>query len=314
MIGTVSRKRPAASNQPFSNFMTEPVFRFAPSPNGHLHLGHALSALLNARAAVVLHGRFLVRVEDIDQTRCTPELERDMFDDLAWLGVPLDEPVLHQSEAFPHYRSALEKLQDLGLVYPAYLTRAEIKRFVKDHEEKGSPWPRDPDGAPIYPGDDAVLSEEEIQERAQSDAPFALRLDMKAALSRIGEPLTWQEYGAEGPALFEPAKSIAVDAAAWGDVVLARKDTPTSYHLSVVVDDAGQGITDVLRGQDLYAATSVHRVLQHLLDLPEPRYRHHRLILGDDGRKLSKSNQDTSLRSLRETGVTHADLRKRIGL
>lgn len=314
MIGTVSRKRPAASDQPFSSFMTEPVFRFAPSPNGHLHLGHALSALLNARAAVALHGRFLVRVEDIDQTRCTPELESNMFEDLAWLGVPLDEPVLRQSEAFPHYRSALEKLQDLGLVYLAYLTRAEIRRFVAGHEEKGGPWPRDPDGAPLYPGDDAVLSEEEIQERSQSDAPFALRLDMKAALSRIGEPLTWQEFGAEGPALFEPAKSIAVDAASWGDVVLARKDTPTSYHLSVVVDDARQGITDVLRGQDLYAATSVHRVLQHLLDLAEPRYRHHRLILGDDGRKLSKSNQDTSLRSLREAGVTHADLRKRIEL
>ena len=229
-------------------------------------------------------------------------------------SIEVAEPVLRQSEAFPHYRSALEKLQDLGLVYPAYLTRTEIKRFVKDHEEQGSLWPRDPDGAPLYPGDDAVLSEEEIQQRSQSDAPFALRLDMKAALSRIGEPLTWQEYGAEGPALFEPAKSIAVDPAAWGDVVLARKDTPTSYHLSVIVDDARQGITDVLRGQDLYAATSVHRVLQHLLDLPEPRYRHHRLILGDDGRKLSKSNRDTSLRSLREAGVTHPGLRKRIGL
>lgn len=294
--------------------MTEPVFRFAPSPNGHLHLGHALSALLNARAAVALHGRFLVRIEDIDQTRCTPDLERDIFEDLAWLGVSLKEPVLRQSEAFPHYRSALEKLQDLGLVYPAYLTRAEIKRFVAAFEEKGIPWPRDPDGAPLYPGDDAVLSEAEIQERAQSDAPFALRLDMTAALGRIDEPLTWQEFGAEGPSLFEPAKTIAADATSWGDVVLARKDTPTSYHLSVVVDDARQGITDVLRGQDLYAATSVHRVLQHLLNLPEPRYRHHRLILGDDGRKLSKSNQDTSLRSLRVSGVTHVELRRRIGL
>ena len=139
MIGTVSRKRPAASNQPFSSFMTEPVFRFAPSPNGHLHLGHALSALLNARAAVALHGRFLVRVEDIDQTRCTPGLERDMFEDLAWLGVPLDEPVLRQSEAFPYYRSALEKLQDLGLVYPAYLTRAEIKTLRRGSRRKGQP-------------------------------------------------------------------------------------------------------------------------------------------------------------------------------
>lgn len=294
--------------------MTEPVFRFAPSPNGHLHLGHALSALLNARAAVALHGRFLIRVEDIDQTRCTPELERDMFEDLEWLNIPLDEPVLRQSEAFPFYRNALERLQDMGLVYPAYLTRAEIKRFVAGYEAKGAAWPRDPDGAPLYPGDDTVLSRQEQQDRAQSDAPFALRLNMAAALERIGGGITWQELGAEGPALFHPPKTISGDAAAWGDVVLARKDTPTSYHLSVVVDDARQGITDVLRGQDLYEATSVHRVLQSLLELPEPRYRHHRLILGEDGRKLSKSNQDTSLRSLRGAGVSHAELRSRIGL
>ncbi|QDG75461.1 tRNA glutamyl-Q(34) synthetase GluQRS [Labrenzia sp. PHM005] len=294
--------------------MTEPVFRFAPSPNGHLHLGHALSALLNARAAVALQGRFLVRVEDIDQTRCTPDLERDMFEDLEWLGVPLDEPVLRQSGSFPLYRNALERLQDLGVVYPAYLTRAEIKRFVADYEKDGAVWPRDPDGAPLYPGEDAVLSPKEQQDRAQSDGAFALRLNMKAALARIEVPLTWQEYGAEGSALFRSPKTVPVDALAWGDVVLARKDTPTSYHLSVVVDDARQGITDVLRGQDLYAATSVHRVLQSLLGLPEPRYRHHRLILGEDGRKLSKSNQDTSLRSLREAGISHAELRRRIGL
>jgi glutamyl-Q tRNA(Asp) synthetase len=178
----------------------------------------------------------------------------------------------------------------------------------------GAVWPRDPDGAPRYPGDAAVLSEQERQDRAQSDAPFALRLNMQAALEKIGRELTWQEYGAEGQALFDPPREIAVDATAWGDVILARKDTPTSYHLSVVVDDARQGITDVLRGQDLYAATSVHRVLQVLLDLPEPRYRHHRLILGGDGRKLSKSSQDTSLRALREAGISHAELRKRIGL
>lgn len=294
--------------------MTEPVFRFAPSPNGHLHLGHALSALLNVRASVSLHGRFLVRVEDIDQTRCTPELERDMFEDLAWLGVPLDQPVLRQSDAFPWYRDALERLQDLGLIYPAYLTRAEIKRFVADYEKDGVVWPRDPDGAPLYPGDDAVLSGKEQAVRAQSDAPFALRLKMEAALAHIGTQLTWQESGAEGPALFDALRAVPVDAASWGDVVLARKDTPTSYHLSVVVDDARQGITDVLRGEDLYAATSVHRVLQCLLDLPEPKYRHHRLILDDDGRKLSKSSRDTSLRALREAGMSHAELRSRIGL
>jgi len=294
--------------------MSQPVFRFAPSPNGHLHLGHALSALLNARAAVALSGRFLVRVEDIDRARCTPELEQDMFEDLAWLGLPLDEPVLRQSDAFPHYRAALERLQDMGLVYPAYLTRAEIKAFVAEHEAAGQRWPRDPDGAPLYPGDAAVLPAREAAGRASSDVPFALRLNMKKALERIGRPLTWQEAGAEGDALFQPSRPVAVEAAAWGDVVLARKDTPTSYHLAVVVDDARQGITDVLRGQDLFHATSVHRVLQQLLGLPEPLYRHHRLVLGQDGRKLSKSNQDTSIRALRAAGLSHAELRKRIGL
>lgn len=294
--------------------MSQPVFRFAPSPNGHLHLGHALSALLNTRAAVALKGRFLVRVEDIDQARCTPELEQEMFEDLAWLGVPLDEPVLRQSEAFPRYRNFLERLQDMGLVYPAYLTRAEIKRFVAEQDAQGDLWPRDPDGAPLYPGDAAVLSDAERQARADSEAPFALRLDMARALERIGETLDWEECGAEGQALFGPSVRIPVDAAAWGDVVLARKDTPTSYHLSVVVDDAHQGITDVLRGQDLYHATSVHRVLQELLDLPAPRYRHHRLVLGEDGRKLSKSSRDTSLKSLREAGMSHQELRRRIGL
>lgn len=294
--------------------MTTPVFRFAPSPNGHLHIGHALSALLNARAAIALKGRFLVRVEDIDQTRCTSQLEEEMFEDLAWLGVPLDGPVLRQSENFSHYRSALEKLQDMGVVYPAYLTRAEIKRFVSRFEENGRSWPRDPDGAPVYPGDDAVLTEDERQARTDSDAPFALRLDMKKAQRKLDRELSWDEVGAEGKALFEPVRKIPVEAAAWGDVVLARKEIPTSYHLSVVVDDARQGITDILRGLDLYHATSVHRVLQELLGLPEPRYRHHRLILGEDGRKLSKSNQDTSLRTLRQNGMTHVQLRKLIRL
>lgn len=294
--------------------MTIPVLRFAPSPNGHLHIGHALSALLNARAAVALKGRLLIRVEDIDQVRCTPELEQHMFEDLEWLGLSLDEPVLRQSDGFPRYRNALEKLQDQGLVYPAYLTRAELKRFVADYEADGRTWPKDPDGAPVYPGDAAVLSEEERHTRAQSEAPFALRLNMTAALDRIGKKLTWQEAGAEGKALFDPPNTVEADPAAWGDVVLARKDTPTSYHLSVVVDDAYQDITDVVRGQDLYASTSVHRVLQELLGLPAPLYRHHRLVLAEDGRKLSKSNQDISLRSLREAGLSHTELRRRIGL
>ncbi len=278
--------------------MTQPVFRFAPSPNGHLHLGHALSALLNARAAVALSGRFLVRVEDIDQTRCTPDLEREMFEDLAWLGVPLDEPCC-ANRKFPQYRAALEKLQDMGLVYPAYLTRAEIKAFVSAKEANGESWPRDPDGAPLYPGDAAVLSAEELRSRAASDAPFSLRLDMQRALAQIGRRCRGRKRGGRRKPVCRTCRG-ACRGGSVGDVILARKDTPTSYHLSVVVDDARQGITDVLRGQDLYHATSVHRVLQELLGLPSPVYRHHRLVLGADGRKLSKSSKDTSLRSLRE--------------
>jgi glutamyl-Q tRNA(Asp) synthetase len=298
--------------------MTVPVFRFAPSPNGHLHLGHAYSALLNYRSALATGGRFLLRVEDIDTVRCTPELEQDMLEDLAWLGLTWEAPILRQSENFPIYEDALQKLERMGLTYRAYLTRAEIKRFVAEQEAAGVSWPRDPDGAPHYPGDRAVLSDEERRRRGNVDAPFAVRLDMSRALERVREPVTWWECTAEMPS--NPAgadwfevREITADPAAWGDVILARKDTPTSYHLSVVVDDARQGVTDVMRGQDLCHATSVHRVLQILLELPEPRYRHHRLILDDDGRKLAKSDRSTSLRELRMAGHLLEDICVRLG-
>lgn len=298
--------------------MTVPVFRFAPSPNGHLHLGHAYSALLNYRSALATGGRFLLRVEDIDTVRCTPELERDMLEDLAWLGLTWETPVLRQSENFADYEAALRKLEQMGVTYRAYLTRAEIKRFVTEQEAAGRSWPRDPDGASHYPGDRAVLSDEECRQRLEADAPFAVRLDMRRALELVRNPVTWRECSAELPASpadpewFEP-EEIAAEPDAWGDVILARKDTPTSYHLSVVVDDARQGVTDVMRGRDLYHATSVHRVLQILLGLPQPRYRHHRLILDHDGRKLAKSDRSTSLRELRMAGHTAADIHKRIG-
>ncbi|WP_417671298.1 tRNA glutamyl-Q(34) synthetase GluQRS [Roseibium sp.] len=288
--------------------MSQPVVRFAPSPNGHLHLGHALSARLNFEAAQGVDGRFLVRVEDIDQTRCTPELERDMFEDLAWLGLSWERPVYRQSEHFDAYEVALASLLDRGLVYRAYLTRGEIKRFVASCEEGGKVWPRDPDGAPLYPGDRAVLSPSELEARRSGDAPYTVRLDMKAALSTLSEKLTWWEGPSEWsrtkdhPDDWDKVEITGADPAAWGDVVLARKDTPTSYHLSVVVDDAVQGITDVIRGRDLYWATSVHRLLQVLLDIPAPRYRHHRLILGRDRCKLSKSDKSTSLREIRQSG------------
>lgn len=296
--------------------MSVPVFRFAPSPNGHLHLGHAFSAMLNFEAAKETGGRFLLRLEDIDTARCTSALERDLLEDLRWLGLDWEEPVLRQSRHFEDYGLALKTLNDLGLTYRAYLTRAEVKRYVGEQEDAGTNWPRDPDGAPLYPGDRAVLSEDQRRTREVSGLPFAIRLDMRAALEFVGRPLTWCECGANVSKCAASARyenqTVDADPACWGDVILARKDTPTSYHISVVVDDARQGITDAMRGMDLYHATSVQRLLQTLLCLPEPRYHHHRLLLAKDGRKLSKSDHDTSLRELRIQGASPLDIRRRV--
>ena len=252
--------------------MLPPVFRFAPSPNGYLHLGHALSALLNADMAKAAGGRLLLRIEDIDATRCRPEYEAAIYEDLAWLGLAWEEPVRRQSEHFDDYRAALAALDGMGLVYPSFESRAEIAALVAARAK--GPWPRDPDGAPLYPGTAKTLTAAERAQRIASGAPYALRLDMAVALARVG-PLTWIETGA-GPD--GETGTVAADPAAWGDVILARKDMPTSYHLAVVVDDAAQGVTDVVRGHDLFHATSVHRLLQALLGLPAPRYHHHRLL------------------------------------
>jgi glutamyl-Q tRNA(Asp) synthetase len=287
--------------------MTIPVFRFAPSPNGFLHLGHAFSALLNHDLARARGGRFLLRIEDIDATRCRPEYEAAIYDDLAWLGLAWEEPVRRQSRHFGAYRAAIERLGAQGLVYASFESRAEIAQLVRAREASG-PWPRDPDGAPLYPGSASELSDDERTRRIAEGAPYALRLDMASALARTG-PLTWRERDAEGR-----VTTVAADPAAWGDVVLARKETPTSYHVSVVVDDAAQGITDVVRGRDLFAATAVHRLLQALLGLPEPVYRHHPLVLDADGQKLSKSTQATELRELRAGGASPADIRRMVGL
>lgn len=289
--------------------MPPPVFRFAPSPNGYLHLGHAFSALLNADLARETGGRFLLRIEDIDPARCRVEFEAAIGEDLAWLGLSWEKPVRRQSEHFAEYRAALEELTALGLVYPSFESRTEVARLIAERE-KEAPWPRDPDGAPLYPGSARLLSAEERQRLLKSGAPFALRLDMAAACARVGK-LCWTERG-EGPA--GEAGTITADPAAWGDVIIARKETPTSYHLSVVVDDALQGTTEVVRGQDLFWATSVHRLLQELLALPQPAFRHHRLIRDEAGQKLSKSTDATGLRELRARGVTAAEIRRRIGL
>ena len=287
--------------------MKQPVFRFAPSPNGYLHLGHALSALIDFEMARQMGGRFLLRIEDIDPARCKPEFETAIYEDLAWLGIAWEEPVRRQSGQLDAYQETLTKLEAEGLVYPAFESRGEIAQYVAQHSHV--PWPHDPDGAPLYPGLSKKLGPEERKRRMESE-PYALRLDMNAALTRAGA-LTWVETGADPK---QDHETRMAEPEKWGDVVLARKDTPTSYHLSVVVDDALQGITHVVRGQDLYQATSVHRVLQALLGLPVPIYHHHRLILDAEGKKLSKSTRATALRELRQQGKTPADIRRIIGL
>ena len=278
------------------------VFRFAPSPTGYLHLGHAYSALLDFELCRQAGGRFLLRIEDTDLARCRPEFEAAIYDDLRWLGLDWEEPARRQSEHFPEYRVALDRLTAQGLTYPSFMSRAEIEVATRDPA-----WPRDPDGTPLYSGAERTLGPTEVAARIAAGAPLSQRLAMDRAAAMAGR-LTWIEEG------FGERQTLPADPAAWGDVVIARKETPTSYHLAVVVDDAGQGVTNVVRGRDLYLATAVHVLLQKLLGLPSPGYHHHRLILDTSGRKLSKSDRSTSLRSLRAAGKTAADIRAMVGL
>jgi glutamyl-Q tRNA(Asp) synthetase len=285
------------------------ILRVAPSPNGYLHLGHAYSALLNHDMARDLGGRLLLRIEDIDASRCRPEYEAAIYQDLGWLGISWDESARRQSEQFDDHRAALVKLEAQGLIYPSFESRSEIAALVAARDRQGH-WPHDPDGVPLYPGRARQLPAAERERRRRAGEPFALRLAMDAAVARAGV-LTWTETG------MGPQGQTGLVAAApqmWGDVVLARKEVPASYHLAVTVDDALQGVTDVVRGQDLFWATSIHRLLQVLLGLPEPVYHHHKLILDADGRKLSKSTHATSLRELRAAGATPADVRRMVGL
>jgi glutamyl-Q tRNA(Asp) synthetase len=286
-----------------------PVFRFAPSPNGYLHLGHAYSALLNFDLARASGGRFLLRIEDIDLSRCRPEFETAIYQDLAWLGIAWETPVRRQSLHLTDYREAVERLSAQGLVYPSFESRAEIAKLVAQREAR-APWPRDPDGVPLYPGAAKSLTPDARARALESGAPYALRLDMAAACARAGDS-AWIERGEGSDG---ETGAVAARPQDWGDVILARKETPTSYHLSVVIDDALQGVTEVVRGADLFWSTSVHRLLQQLLGLPPPSYRHHRLVLDGAGRKLSKSTEATGLRELRAGGATPADIRRLVGL
>jgi glutamyl-Q tRNA(Asp) synthetase len=289
------------------------ILRFAPSPNGYLHLGHAYSALLNHDMARERGGRLLLRIEDIDATRARPEYEVAICEDLTWLGVTWERPVRRQSEHFGDYQAAIAKLNAQGLLYPSFESRSEIAALVAERERhgpSGSHWPRDPDGAPIYPGRARKLSPAERERRIAAGEPYALRLATDAAVARAGV-LTWTETGL-GP----QGQTGRVTAAPqiWGDVVLARKEIPTSYHLAVTVDDALQSASDIVRGRDLFWSTSIHRLLQVLLGMPEPNYHHHKLILDAEGNKLSKAAQAKSLRELRAEGASATDIRRMVGL
>lgn len=280
--------------------MSKPLFRFAPSPNGHLHLGHALSALVTWDAAEKLGGIALLRIEDIDLARCKPEFAVAIAEDLHWLGLDWPEPVLVQSDRFVLYAEAANRLRDLDLLYPCFCTRAEIAASARG---------TDPDGAPLYPGTCRHRSNSERAEKLERGDPVQFRLDNEAARNLAGL-LTFTSVG---PSILDRPQVRYAKPERWGDVVLQRKDLPTSYHLSVVVDDAAQGITHVTRGRDLEAATDIHVLLQMLLSLPAPFYHFHRLIRGEDGEKLAKSKGAQSLRDLRAQGWDPADVRQAVG-
>ncbi len=283
------------------------MFRFAPSPNGALHLGHAFSALLNHDLARATGGRLLLRLEDIDRDRCREAYAAAIREDLAWLGVETEGVPRRQSEHFGLYKTALDRLAARSLVYPCFCSRGTI--MAATAALPGAARPVDPDGAPLYPGTCRHLDPTMRARHIADGRPFGLRLDMARALRDAPPALAWRESGEAGG-----SRAVAADPAAWGDALLSRKDVPTSYHVSVVVDDAAQGVTDVVRGRDLFHATGLHRLLQALLDLPAPRYHHHRLILDPGGHKLSKSRSAPSLRDLRRQGAGPRDVRAMVGL
>jgi glutamyl-Q tRNA(Asp) synthetase len=274
------------------------VTRFAPSPTGLLHLGHVHSVLFAVAAARRAGGRFLLRIEDIDGGRCRPEFETAIYEDLAWLGLCWEEPVRRQSEHMADYAVALARLAGMGLIYPCFCTRADIRAEIA----RAPGAPHGPEG-PVYPGTCRHLTAAEREERLAAGAPYAFRLDTARARAVTGR-LHWHDRG---------RGEMAADPGAHGDVVLARKDAPASYHLAVTVDDALQGVTLVTRGEDLVPATGVHRLLQALLDLPLPDYHHHGLIAGSDGRRLAKRDGAATVRALREGGRSASEVRALAG-
>ncbi|MBV9734260.1 MAG: tRNA glutamyl-Q(34) synthetase GluQRS [Acidisphaera sp.] len=281
------------------------VTRFAPSPTGALHLGHAHAALLANTLARRAGGRFLLRLEDIDPGRCRPEYAAGIEEDLAWLGLRWDGPVRVQSRHFPDYAAALERLAGRGLLYPCFCTRADISREVAQaaHAPQASHARHAPDGVPLYPGTCRMLAPNERAARIAGGMRYAVRLDIARALAAVPEKLVFDEGGVLHPC----------DPARFGDVVLARKDAPASYHLCVTHDDAVQGVSLVTRGEDLRPATDLHRLLQTLMGWPAPRYIHHKLLTDASGRRLAKRDRAASLRDLRAQGLTAAEVRALAG-
>ncbi|MAL10196.1 MAG: tRNA glutamyl-Q(34) synthetase GluQRS [Maricaulis sp.] len=286
------------------------VTRFAPSPTGLLHLGHAFSAMTAWRAAREAGGQFLVRIEDIDRTRCKPEFEAAILDDLAWLGLDWDGEVRRQSDHFAEYDAVLKRLRDDGLVYRCFKTRREIMEEIErapHHPGEG------PDGI-IYAGPDEPLGSQEETRRLSAGEPYAWRLSLSACRLKFGAAwggLHFTETG-EGPG--GETGEVAIRPELLGDVILARKDVGTSYHLAVTHDDAMQGVTHVIRGQDLFHVTHLHRLLQHMLGLAVPVWRHHRLLTGADGKRFAKRDRSVTLRQLRDEGVSRKEVLTRIGL
>ncbi|WP_421790526.1 tRNA glutamyl-Q(34) synthetase GluQRS [Hyphobacterium sp.] len=282
--------------------------RFAPSPTGLLHKGHAFSALKAFEAARQAGGRFLLRIEDIDITRCKPEFVDAIYEDLHWLGLEWEEPVRRQSEHFPDYHAALNQLAERGHIYRCFKTRKEIMEDIArapHHPGEG------PDGV-IYPGPAKPMSPDDEASRLDRGDAFAWRLSISAVKAELGDisRLSFVEEG-EGPG--GESGTLAIQPDLIGDVILGRKDVGTSYHLAVTLDDSLQGITHVIRGQDLFFATSVHRILQALLNLPAPLYRHHKLLTGKDGKRFAKRNKSQTLQAIRQSGVSAKTLRMQLG-
>lgn len=280
------------------------ITRFAPSPTGPLHLGHAYSAMLAHDMARDSGGQFLLRIEDIDSTRSRPEWEARIYEDLQWLGLTWDDEPLRQSDRLPRYREALQTLWSMDLLYPCTCTRRDIAEALSAPQEGADP-PMGPDG-PIYPG----TCRDKLRPARLPDG-MALRLDMAKALKPFTGPLGFAETGdGRREITFDASEMIATV----GDIILSRKDFPGSYHLSVVLDDADQGITHVIRGKDLFDATRIHVVLQTLLGLPTPVYHHHKLIRDDQGKRLAKRDDARAIAKYRDEGATPEDIRRMVGL